>query len=163
VILIRYLELSGGLHGAARPAGRSTTIYLRPGLTGAQRGAVLRRLRQESRVGCGPLLPAGQLAAAIAADRIRTAVSRVVAVLRLHPAVILVPPLLLGATAGLLIATLPPGAPGQHGPAGVSPGLVARVISGSRRPDTLLCGGAYETFRGVYEHDQSGQCPDVRR
>jgi hypothetical protein len=119
VIRIRYLDLPAGMHGKALSVGRSTTIYLRPGLTGAQRGGALRRLRQESRVGCGPRLPAGQLALAAGVDRARTAARWVIAVVRLHPAAALAPALLLGATAALLGATaLPWSAPWQYGPHG---------------------------------------------
>jgi hypothetical protein len=110
VIRIRYLDLSAGLHGKAVAAGRSTIVYLRPGLTGRQRSAALRRLRQEARVGCGPRLPGGQLAVAIAADWARTSTTRALAVVRLHPAAALVPSLLLGATAGLLLMAATPGA-----------------------------------------------------
>ena len=115
MIRIRYLDLSAGMHGRAWSAGRTTTVYLRPGLTGTQRSGVLRRLRQESRMGCGPRLPAGQLAVAIGADWIRTAAARLIAIVRLHPAAALVPALLLGATAALLLVTAgPQGAPWHY-------------------------------------------------
>jgi hypothetical protein len=83
VIRIRYLDLSGALDGTAVTAGRSTTVYLRPGLTGPQRSAALRRMRQEARVGRGPRLPFGQLAVALAADRIRSSAGRALVVIRL--------------------------------------------------------------------------------
>lgn len=105
MIRIRYLDLSAGMHGRAWSAGRTTTVYLRPGLTGAQRSGALRRLRQESRRGCGPRLPTGQLAVALGADWVRTAAARLIAILRLHPAVALVPALLLGVVAALLLVT----------------------------------------------------------
>jgi hypothetical protein len=127
VIRIRYLDLSAGLHAAAA-AGRTTTVYLRPGLTTPQRRAALRRLRQESRIGCGPRLPAARLALAIMADRIGTAARQVAAVVRLHPAVALAIPL-AGATIGLLLVTVVPRASLQHHrPGGLTPELVAQMV-----------------------------------
>lgn len=128
VICIRYRDLSAGLHGEAERTGSRTTVYLKPGLTTAQRGAVLRRLRREARRGCGPLLPSGQLAAAVVADRARSALWRLLAPIRLHPAVTLAPALLLGVTAGLfLLAAMPARVQRQPRPA-VSPALVASMI-----------------------------------
>jgi hypothetical protein len=133
VIRIRYLDLSAALDGTAVTAGRSTTVYLRPGLTAPQRSAALRRMRQEARVGRGPRLPCGQLAMALAADRVRSSAGRALAVVRLHPAIALLPSILLGATVGLLLmAAMSKGVPRHHhGPAAVSPALVARLIGGS--------------------------------
>jgi hypothetical protein len=109
VVRIRYRDLSAGLHGKAELMGPSTMVYLQPGLTAAQRSAVLRRLRQEARRGCGPQLPSRQLAVAVVADRTRLTVRQVLAIIRLHPAVPLAPALLLGVTAGLflLVAAVP--------------------------------------------------------
>src|ERR1700723_364727 len=89
MIKIRYRdpnELSPGLHAAAERHGRSTTVYLLPGLSAAQRRAALRRLKISARRGYEPKLPAPQLAVALAADRIRTTVGRAGAVFRSHPA-----------------------------------------------------------------------------
>jgi len=143
VIRIRYLDLSAGLHGRAEATGRTTTIYLRPGLTAPQRRAALRRLRQESRVGCGPFLPAAQLVMGLMADRITMAVRQVIAVIRLHPAAALAVPL-AGAMAGLLLITaVPRGGLRQHEPAGLTPELVAQMLSryhsaGPTRPPVRL-------------------------
>jgi hypothetical protein len=128
VIRIRYLDLSAALDGKALAAGRSTTVYLRPGLSGPRRSAALRRLRQEARVGCGPRLPCGQLAVAIAADRVRSSAGRALAVVRLHPAITVLPSILLGATVGLLlVAAMSKGVPRHHhGPAAVPPELAHR-------------------------------------
>jgi hypothetical protein len=91
------------VHARAVRAGRSTTVYLQPGLTGAQRKAALRRLRQEARMGCGPSLPLGPLAAARGADAMMRAVRQLAAIIRLHPVGILLSALLLTAMAALLL------------------------------------------------------------
>jgi hypothetical protein len=133
VVRIQYQDLSSGLHGKAERMGPSTMVYLQPGLTAAQRSAVLRRLRQEARRGCGPQLPSRQLAVAVVADRARSAVGQVLAILRLHPAGALAPALLFGMTAGLflLVAAVPVQAPRQSGPSAVSPARVATMIGGT--------------------------------
>jgi hypothetical protein len=86
MIRIRYRDLSPGLHGKAEHCGRGVTIYLLPGLTGGQRKAALRRLRQEASRGCGPALPVPQLAVALVWDRVRVAFRNAAAIVRLHPA-----------------------------------------------------------------------------
>jgi hypothetical protein len=139
VIFIQYRDLSAGLHGKAECAGRSTTVYLVPGLTRAQQNAALRRLRQESRMGCGPRLSAVQLALAVVADRIRTGLGQMLAVIRWHPALTVLPTLLVATLAWLFVASMPahPGAlPSSQGPAAVSPGdispeVVATIIGTS--------------------------------
>lgn len=103
MIRIRYRELPAGSHGKAESDARGTTIYLLPGLTGGQRKAALRRLRQESRRGCGPKLAAGQLAIAIAADRLRVGLRHTFAVVRLHPAGSLLPALFIGGLMTLFV------------------------------------------------------------
>lgn len=99
MIRVRYKDLSAGLHGQAEWGARGTTIYLVPGLTGGQRRAALRRLRQEASRGCGPALPATDLTVALAADRLRVGVRNTAAVIRTHPAGSLLP----AALAGLLL------------------------------------------------------------
>jgi hypothetical protein len=132
VIRIRYQDLSAGMHGKAERSGDRTTVYLRPGLTAAQRSAVLRRLRQEARRDCGPSLPYAQLAIALTADRARSAAGQLFAILRLHPGAILAPALVLGVVAGLLmIAVVPAPVPRPPGPSAVSPALVATMIGGT--------------------------------
>jgi hypothetical protein len=103
VIRIRYLGLPSGVHAKAEDASRSTTIYLQPGLTGPQRKAAIRRLRQEGRMGCGPSLPRARLAAACATDRARCAACQLAAIVRLHPIGTLLPALLLIAMAALFL------------------------------------------------------------
>ena len=135
MIKIRYRdpnELSPGLHAAAERHGRSTTVYLLPGLSAAQRRSALRRLKISARRGYDPRLPAGQLAVALLADRIRTSVGRAGAVFRSHPAGSTVPVMVVsaGAIAFLALSAVsirvihntPPGAgtanAGAAGPAG---------------------------------------------
>ena len=107
MIKIRYRdpnELSPGLHAAAERHGRSTTVYLLPGLSAAQRHAALRRLKISARRGYDPKLPAPQLAVALAADRIRTTVGRAGAVFRSHPAGSTVPVMVVSAGAIAFLA-----------------------------------------------------------
>jgi hypothetical protein len=120
VISIRYRDLSSGVHARAENAGRSTTIYLQPGLTGAQRRAALRRLRQEARMGCGPALPCARLGVAHATDWFRRGARQLIAIVRLHPVGTLLPSLLIIAMAGLFLRASTPAlpAPAEHGRVG---------------------------------------------
>src|SRR5579859_831424 len=107
MIKIRYRdpnELSPGLHAAAERHGRNTTVYLLPGLSAAQRRSALRRLKISARRGYDPRLPAGQLAVALLADRIRTSVGRAGAVFRSHPAGSTVPVMVVSAGAIAFLA-----------------------------------------------------------
>jgi hypothetical protein len=107
MIKIRYRdprELAPGLYAAAECHSRGTTVYLLPGLSAAQRRAGLRRLRISARRGCGPQLPAAQLAVALLADRIRTAAGRAGAVFRSHPAASTVPVMVVSAGAIVFLA-----------------------------------------------------------
>jgi hypothetical protein len=107
MIKIRYRdpnELSPGLHAAAERHGRSTTVYLLPGLSSAQRHAALRRLKISARRGYDPRLPAPQLAVALVADRIRTTVGRAGHVFRSHPAGSTVPVMVVSAGAIAFLA-----------------------------------------------------------
>ena len=80
-----------GMYGMAERRPRGVTVYLLPGLAVCQRRAVIRRLRQEASRGFGPPLPQPQLAIALGLDRVRTTARTVKAVVRLHPAVTLLP------------------------------------------------------------------------
>jgi hypothetical protein len=97
VIRIRYEDFSAGRHdvvglqGRVERGARGATVYLLPGLTPCQRRAVIRRLRQEASRGFGPALPLPQLAIALGFDRVRAAARTLAAIVRLHPAVTLVP------------------------------------------------------------------------
>src|ERR1700722_12763215 len=107
MIKIRYCdsnELSPGLHAAAERHGRSTTVYLLPGLSAPQRRAALRRLKISAGRGYDPRLPAPQLALALLADRIRTAFGLAGAVFRSHPAGSTVPVMVVSAGAITFLA-----------------------------------------------------------
>ncbi|MGH3244778.1 MAG: hypothetical protein ACRDOI_00970 [Trebonia sp.] len=97
MIRIRYEDVAAGTHVVAGRYGRVergprwVTVYLLPGLADGQRRAVIRRLRQEASRGFGPPLPPPQLALALGIDRVRTAARIGRAIVRLHPAVTLVP------------------------------------------------------------------------
>ena len=92
-----------GLYGMAERGPRGVTVYLLPGLAAGQRRAVIRRLRQEASRGFGPPLPQPQLGIALGLDRVRTAARVVKAVVRLHPAVTLVPGALVVAMMTLFV------------------------------------------------------------
>ena len=139
MIRIRYRdpnELSPGLHAEAERGCRGTTVYLLSGLTAQQRRSALRRLRLSARMGHCPRLPAGQLALALLADWIRTALGRAGAVFRLHPAGSTLPIMVLsgGAIAFLLFSTVSirvlHGRPAdaQSSAAGISPVASAGAI-----------------------------------
>ena len=144
MIKIRYRdpnELSPGLHAAAERHGRSTTVYLLPGLSAAQRRAALRRLKISARRGYEPKLPAPQLAVALAADRIRTTVGWAGAVFRSHPAGSTVPVMVVsaGAIAFLALSAVsihvihtPPRGQGLTGAAGPAASIAAGL--GGDRP-----------------------------
>lgn len=103
-----------GRHGNAERGARGVTLFLQPGLTAAQRRAVIRRLRQEASRGFGPPLPVGALALALAVDRVRAVARGARAIVRLHPVVTLVPgALVIAVTAAFILASSagPGGAP----------------------------------------------------
>ena len=109
VIRIRYRDLSAGthnitgLHGMARCGSHGVTVYLVPGLTARERRAVLRRLRQEASRGFGPPLPLLALGLALATDRVRAGTGIVASLIRLHPAVTLLPGAVVAAVMALFI------------------------------------------------------------
>jgi hypothetical protein len=127
VIRIRYPDFSsgisdlGGLHGIAEPGARGATVYLLPGLTGGQRKAVIRRLRQEASRGFGPALPLPSLLIALGVDRLRMAAGTAAAIFRLHPAVTLLPGAVVAAMAFFILASTGagPGPAPRTGLAGV--------------------------------------------
>lgn len=109
MIRIRYKDFSAGahdcagLHGKAEGGARAVTVYLLPGLTAWQRRAVIRRLRQEASRGFGPPLRQPQLAIAIGVDRVSTAARIMMALVRLHPAVTLLPGAFVAAMVTLFV------------------------------------------------------------
>ena len=146
MIRIRYRDLAPGLHGKVERCARGVTVYLLPGLTGKQRKAVLRRLRQEASRGCGPGLPMPQLAVALGADWIRTNLKNTAAVVRLHPAGSLLPvaaacvlmTLFVMAPVPVRIARVPGGGPGGSPAVRGGASAPARPIAG---PGTGEAGG----------------------
>jgi hypothetical protein len=133
VIRIRYKDFSAGahdragLHGKAEGCARAATVYLLPGLTAWQRRAVIRRLRQEASRGFGPPLRQPQLAIAIGVDRVRTAARVVTAIVRLHPAVTLLPSVFVVAMMTLFVIA----AGERPGITSETPGGLADAVSGS--------------------------------
>jgi hypothetical protein len=140
MIKIRYRdpnELSPGLHAAAERHGRSTTVYLLPGLSAAQRRAALRRLKISARRGYDPRLPAPQLAVALAADRIRTTVGRAGAVFRSHPAGSTVPVMVVSAGAIAFLALSAVSIRVIHS----TPRSPGQAFSGAARPAASVSAG----------------------
>jgi hypothetical protein len=145
VIRIRYRDFSAGshevagLHGRVERCPRGVTVCLLPGLTARQRRVVIRRLRQEASRGFSPALPLPQLAIALGIDRIRTAARVVRAIVRLHPAVTLVPSAFVVALVTLFVIAAgdrPGIAPGVGGlaDAAVVSGSVAGAMGSSQGP-----------------------------
>lgn len=107
MISIRYKNLTPGMHAEAVSEAGHIIVYLVPGLTPAQRKAALRRLRQEGNRGCGPYLPPGQLAVALAVDQLRTGVWSTASAVRHHPVGTLVPAILAcGLIGGFVSASM---------------------------------------------------------
>jgi hypothetical protein len=102
-----------GFQGIAERFPRGVTIYLLPGLTGGQRRAVIRRLRQEASRGCGPELPLPQLVIALLLDRVRGALGLAAAALRLHPGTTLLPAAFVAVVMTLFVLASGGVGPGQ--------------------------------------------------
>jgi len=136
VIRVRYQDISSGSHhgtglyGTAKRCPQGVTIYLLPGLTGWQRKAVIRRLRQEASRGCGPELPLAGLVVALAADRVRVAVKLTAGAVRLHPTTTLLPTGLVAIGMMMLVLTS----------AGVRPELAAAAGRAGTRQAGLTVG-----------------------
>jgi hypothetical protein len=136
VIKIRYTDLPAGVHVRTTTRGRHTVVFLLHGLTPAQRKAAIRRAQGASRVGQGPPLPRAALARALAADRLRTTIRNGFGAMRLHPA-ILFPPLVIvlsAAVAYLLLVSVTihfmPG-PQPHKPGAAAAPRTAEPLSPS--------------------------------
>jgi hypothetical protein len=164
VIRIRYKDFSAGTHAGAGSHGRTegcagaATVYLVPGLTGWQRRAVIRRLRQEASRGFGPPLPLPQLVTALVVDQVRTAARIVKSTIRLHPAVTLVPGAFVVAMMTLFVvaagdrAGAPPGPRGRLADAtavsGGSGGAAGTGLGGARTTGVTDAGRAGGTAAG---------------
>ncbi|HEY5358321.1 MAG TPA: hypothetical protein VIJ82_11705 [Streptosporangiaceae bacterium] len=108
MIKIRYAELPAGLHVRAEARGRSTIIFLLPGLTPAQRRAALIRARRSASLGHGPSLPAAGVALAVTVDQIKATLRNGLLAFRAHP-LLLFPPVIIAATATLVYIMLASG------------------------------------------------------
>jgi hypothetical protein len=86
VIKIRYADLPEGLHVRIEAHGQRAVIYLRPGLSGAQRREALRKVRRTARLATGPRLSASGVALAAARDTAKSTVRNGSAAVRCHPA-----------------------------------------------------------------------------
>jgi hypothetical protein len=105
MVKIRYSELQSGLHVSTSGQGWRTVIYLKPGLTTAERRAALIRVRSSSRMGHGPDLPPLGLAIALGTDALRTIAGNGLAAMRRHP-VLLLPPLILLVSTGIVFVLM---------------------------------------------------------
>jgi hypothetical protein len=158
VIRVRYKNLSPGLHGLAESSADGTVVYLLPGLTGGQRSAALRRLRQEASRGCGPDLRGPDLRVALAADRFRTGVLNTAAVVRLHPVGSLVPAALAALLMALFVLAsvspgvvqLPqPGLPGELFSIGGDPTAVGSPVLAQPSTHGVPASGSHGAAGGV--------------
>ena len=134
MIRIHYKDFSAGthdtagLHGRVEPCPRGVAVCLLPGLTARQRRAVLRRLRLEASRGFGPALPEPQLTVALGVDRLRTTARIIRSIVRLHPAVTLLPGVFVVAMVTLFVVAAG-GRPGMV--PGTGRGLAAAAVTGS--------------------------------
>ena len=135
MVKIRYAELPAGFHVATEADDRCTIVYLKPGLTHAQRKDALTVARRSARFGHGPSLPTLDMAFALAADRTRTTGRIVASAMRKHPLLLL--PLLvliLGiiaagilASAAVGVTAQPPAASEQS--SGLAPVNIGRLVN----------------------------------
>jgi hypothetical protein len=143
VIRICYEDFSAGthdgagLHGRTERGARGVTIYLLPGLSAGERGAVLRRLRQEASRSLGPPLPGPQFAVALGLDWVRTTARTAKAVVRLHPAVTVLPSVFVVALLALFVAASAEGASGLEKTRAGLAGNVAARSGKALRPGTV--------------------------
>jgi hypothetical protein len=158
VIRVRYQDISSGSHhgtglyGTAKRCPQGVTIYLVPGLTGWQRKAVIRRLRQEASRGCGPELPLAGLVVALAADRVRVAVKLTAGAVRLHPTTTLLPTGLVAIGMMMLVLTS----------AGVRPELAAAAGRAGTRHAGLTVGFGSNAGDGGASFDAANSASDGR-
>jgi hypothetical protein len=129
-------DVTGGLHGKAECCARGVTVYLVPGITACQRRAVIRRLRQEASRGLSPELPLPQLAVALGLAWVRSAARIASGMVRLHPAVTLLPGAFVVALMALFVVVSAdrPGiapTPGLSGAEAAARGRVGPPVAGS--------------------------------
>ncbi|HEY5399566.1 MAG TPA: hypothetical protein VIL16_29695 [Trebonia sp.] len=141
VIRVRRRDFASGSHkvaglqGIAESVPRGVTIYLLPGLTGRQRRAVIRRLRQEASRGCGPRLPLAQLLFALLLDQVRGALGLAAGAVRLHPGTTMLPAVFIAAVMTLFVLVSAGAGPGPAG----GPALAA-AQSGTGLGSTVQAG-----------------------
>ena len=117
------------LHARAERRRRGgVTLFLLPGLTAEQRRRAIRRLRQEASRGFGPPLPRAALVVALGRDRLRATLRTAGAVVRLHPAVTLLPGAFMVVAMALFVAASSAGQVSQT--AGAQDGLAGAVVAG---------------------------------
>jgi hypothetical protein len=151
VIRVRRRDFVSGSHnvtgfqGIAERFPRGVTIYLLPGLTGRQRRAVIRRLRQQASRGCGPELPLPQLVIALVLDRVRGAIGLALAAVRFHPGVTLLPAAFVAAVMTLFVLA----SAGVEAAGGARPALAAaQSATGLRSAAGTGAGGLVATGGG---------------
>jgi len=168
VIRIRYEDFSAGTHevaglqGRVERCARGVTVCLLPGLNAGQRRAVLRRLRQEGSRGFGPALPLPQLKIALGLDRVRAGARVVRAIVRLHPAVTLLPGACVLAMVTLFVAAagdrpgIAPSARGGPADAAAVSGIVAGALESATSTPVRVIRVATATGRGGTEVGGAG-------
>jgi hypothetical protein len=161
MVKIRYSELPSGLHVSSSGQGRRAIIYLKPGLTPAERRAALIRVRSSGRMGHGPALPPLSMALAIGVDRVLTIARNGAAAMRRHP-VLLLPPLILVVSTGIvfilmsfvtLVPHLSQAAGSSEGPGRPKPAVQASGTSPDSPGDQQAAGGSGNSGAG---HDGHG-------
>src|SRR5215475_4754766 len=135
MIKIRYSALPAGQHVAARRLGRSTVIYLLPGLTPAERRAALTTIRSGSYLGRSHRISPLALLCARGADRAKAIGAGTLAAVRKHPALLLPPVAGIAGTILTLVLTTAMASPTVPGPSPVS-GLAATAQPD--RPGSVL-------------------------
>jgi hypothetical protein len=164
---IRYLDLPSGLHVSATKHGRRTIIYLKPGLTPAERHAAFTRVRSSGRMGHGPELHPFGMAVAISADWIRATTRNGLAALRSHPVLLLPPLILLVSTAIVFILmsfvtlTMAPRQPeaGTIGPGGLTPSQALSRSGSTAAPPGGRRSGAPGSNDGPGGRPPAGETP----
>jgi hypothetical protein len=172
LIKIRYAELPAGLHVRTQSDGRSTVIYLAPGLTPPERRAALIRARRSASMGYGPALPSGGIAFAVTRDRVMSTLRNGAVAFRAHPLLLLPPVIIVVAatlvyimTAAVTLNIRPPQATGPGSQLGVAPAGAGPSRAGSGSPADSPPGsgqpgpGTSSAAPGGGRHGQHGHHP----